>query len=298
MERVASRAAATGRSVPEKLVLESLDAVDKSVSILGPQADFVAEVLNEGSVPTLARVSVIDRSGAWAALKQRFARTLPAAHEFPTSLAPIGLVRLEAMDFKLEMRKAAVGSNACQAVLTAKPASGQPVAHEVIVDPECPLAFSDAVRARHDVPAQAATASRFRVSGTALKEVGGVSLTFGGFLYRDKRGVLVGVNALSPLRVERGVVESGAKSKFKERHLIDFGPHEEMTKLEAGEIPASRWDPILKAHRQHAAGARKVAWVMGFERLGGRLLSTGGGFAYAMETPNGLEYLFFPLLCE
>ena len=67
LQRVESRAKATGRSVPESLVRESLDAVDRSVSILGPQADFVAEVLNEGAVPTLAKVTTIDRSGAWAA---------------------------------------------------------------------------------------------------------------------------------------------------------------------------------------------------------------------------------------
>ena len=71
-----------------------------------------------------------------------------------------------------------------------------------------------------------------------------------------------------------------------------------MSAREAAAIPASRWDAVLEAHHQRAQGARKLAWVMGFERLGGRMLSPGGGFAYELETAAGIEYCFFPLLCE
>ena len=60
-----------------------------------------------------------------------------------------------------------------------------------------------------------------------------------------------------------------------------------------------RWDPIASYHRQHKAGARHIAWVMGYERLAGRMLSTSGGFAYELEAAGGgREYVFFPLLAE
>ena len=293
MQRVASRAAATGRSVPDKLVFESLEAVDQSVSILGPQADFVAEVRNEGSVPTLAKVTTIDRSGAWAALKQRFARTLPAAHEFPTSLAPIALRRVDAESITLEVVAAAKGErDACQAKLVATVGGGKPaVSHEVVLDPECPLNLSDCQRENANVPADVATSRRFRMKGTSHKEVGAVSLTFGGFAYHDKAGALVAVSALHPLRTD-------AKGS-KKQDLIAFGPKEALSEQEAAAIPKSRWDQMLSVHRQYEKGARRVAWVMAFERLAGRMVATGGGFAYELETPSaGRHFVFFPLLSE
>ena len=172
------------------------------------------------------------------------------------------------------------------------------VSHEVMLDPECPLAMSDGQRDQANVPAAAATVARFRMLGTSHKELHGVSLTFGGFAYRDKHGALVGVNALHPLKIERGmVVGAGSIDAWRKRHLIQFGPVEPLSAREAADIPESRWDAILSVHRQHQAGARRVAWVMAYERLQGRMVSTGGGFAYAMQAPQGAtEYLFFPLL--
>jgi hypothetical protein len=333
-QRVASRAAATGRSVPDELVLESLEAVDRSISILGPQADFVAEVLNEGAVPNLLKVTSIDRSGAWASLKQRFARTLPAPEEFPASLAPIGLQCLPEKVSIERVGKAHGEREASRAVLiaTAPPASGGArsasaagsTRHGLILDPSSPLSMDDAMRTQARVPRRAATFARFRLErtqGLQHRDVGGVSLTFGGFAYWDIGGELVGVNALRPLMVDRGIVSArredseqhagnntggGDKPPAMQRresswtvpHRLDFGPQEHLSSTEGGEIPPSRWDEVLSAHRQHAQGARRVAWVMAYERLGGRMLSTGGGFAYQLETARGREYVFFPLLCD
>lgn len=327
LQRVESRAKATGRSVPESLVRESLDAVDRSVSILGPQADFVAEVLNEGCVPTLAKVTTIDRSGAWAALKQRFARTLPAAHEFPTSLAPIAIVRLSPPDghdaLRLELlssaedgergaRKAILTSVATSSSASSAAPAPAAAAHDLLLDPECPLAaLSDNQRTQAAVPADAATVARFRVVGSAHREVNGVSLTFGGFAYFDKQGGLLAVNALQPLKISRGVATpvegdraapGGAAAQaldtWRHRRLIEFGPQEALSEAEATEIPISRWDAVLPAHRQYEAGARRVAWLMAYEKLRGRMIATGGGFVYELQAANGREYVLFPMLAD
>ena len=183
------------------------------------------------------------------------------------------------------------------------------------LDPEYPLVASDSVRGLADVPMEAATAARFRMKDTAHHEIGGISLTFGGFAFRDKHGALLAVSAVQPLNVgcevasrtlsidSDGAQASAVTSQSKtvrKKHRIDFGPQEPMSESEAASIPGSRWDAVLAAHKHYARGARKVAWVMGYERLCGRMLSPSGGFAYALETTEGPEYMymFFPLLSE
>ena len=318
-QRVAKRAALTGRSVPEALVLESLAAVDSSVGILGPQADFVAEVLNEGSVPRLLKVTTIDRSGAWAALKQRFARTRPAAEDFPASLAPIGLKRLAGASVEhVEERtwtwtRAASLTNEAKRGLLLAPTSGATDAaggaarHEIILDPESPIALSDSSREQANVPEGATTVAHFRLANTtSAVQVGGVSLTYGGFAYWGIYHELVGVNALNPLRVERGVVsektadlgEAAASEERRLPHMIDFGPAEKLSEEEAVDLPASRWDDVSPAHHFYTLGARRVAWVMGYERLGHRMIATAGGFCWELTTGKGSDFIFFPLLCE
>ena len=163
-----------------------------------------------------------------------------------------------------------------------------------MLDPECPLALSDSQRDQANVPKEAATVARFRLLGTAHKEIAGVSLTFGGFAYRDKHGAIISVNVLTPLKIERGVAtitgsDDTSTDAWRKRHMLQFGPVETLSEQEAADIPATRWDSILSVHRQYQAGARQVAWVMAYERLQGRMVSTGGGFAYAMQTSAGVS---------
>ena len=85
----------------------------------------------------------------------------------------------------------------------------------------------------------------------------------------------------------------------RQRQYLDFGPQQPLSAEEAAAIPASRWDAIRPDHKQHAAGGRKVAWLMAFEKLCGRMRSTGGGFVYKLEDAQGeISHVFFPLLTE
>lgn len=74
-KRVASRAANTGRGVPEEALKESLDAPDKSLGILMPLVDFVARICNDGSTPQLTAFESVDRTGTWLSIQRRFAKT-------------------------------------------------------------------------------------------------------------------------------------------------------------------------------------------------------------------------------
>ena len=47
-QRIASRAAETGRGVPEHLIKASLSSVSSSLDILTPLSDFVARISNDG----------------------------------------------------------------------------------------------------------------------------------------------------------------------------------------------------------------------------------------------------------
>ena len=93
---------------------------------------------------------------------------------------------------------------------------------------------------------------------------------------------------------------TGAYGRMQtDRNEYDEEDEEELSAEEAAAIPASRWDAIRPDHKQHAAGGRKVAWLMAFEKLCGRMRSTGGGFVYKLEDAQGeISHVFFPLLTE
>jgi hypothetical protein len=72
--RIASRAAATGRSVPEALIQASLASVASSLEILTPLCDFVARIGNDGPLPELRAYIRVDNTGNWGLLESQFAK--------------------------------------------------------------------------------------------------------------------------------------------------------------------------------------------------------------------------------
>jgi len=88
-QRIAKRAADTGRDVPEHLILASLKSVASSLDLLTPLCDFVARISNENAIPKLRAFIRVDQSGDWGMLQTQFAK--PEMGQFPDSLAPIFL---------------------------------------------------------------------------------------------------------------------------------------------------------------------------------------------------------------
>lgn len=72
-ERIAKRSRVTGRSVPESLVRDSLEAPDRSLGLLTPLVDFVARINNESDdAPVLESFEKVDNSGDWGAIQTVF----------------------------------------------------------------------------------------------------------------------------------------------------------------------------------------------------------------------------------
>ena len=321
LQRVESRAKATGRSVPESLVHGSLDAVDRSVSVLARR-------------PTSPRCSARVRAypgqgddhrpiggvgGAQAALCAH----ATTAHEFPTSLAPIAIVRLSPPDGHDALRLELLSS----ARRRTRRAQGHPhlrghlllrflrrprpaAAARLVLDPECPLAaLSDNQRTQAAVPADAATVARFRVVGSAHRRSMGSrspsealpTLTtqgaFGSRALRRSRSLEVSRRPSKAIG-RRQAAPPPRRSTHGDRTAHRVWAAGGAQRGEAAEIPISRWDAVLPAHRQYEAGARRVAWLMAYEKLRGRMIATGGGFVYELQAANGREYVLFPMLAD
>ena len=62
--RVKSREEKTGRGVPEKELVDSMLAPDKSLGKLVMKVDFIARIYNNHSVPRLAAFETVDTGGS------------------------------------------------------------------------------------------------------------------------------------------------------------------------------------------------------------------------------------------
>jgi len=92
-ERCRERALRTGRDIPESLIAESLKSPKESLALLTPKSDFCARITNNTGTPVLDSVEMVDHSGCWDMVRERFARTEPELNEFPNFLAPISIRR-------------------------------------------------------------------------------------------------------------------------------------------------------------------------------------------------------------
>eukprot|EP00301_Raphidiophrys_heterophryoidea_P014689 c23136_g1_i1.p1 GENE.c23136_g1_i1~~c23136_g1_i1.p1 ORF type:complete len:726 (-),score=154.13 c23136_g1_i1:13-2160(-) len=84
-ERINKRAKITGRTIPERLIVDSLKSTSQSVSILTTKVDFVANILNEGAQPQLLAFESIDRSASFSTIQTHLSTSLK--HDrFPDTL--------------------------------------------------------------------------------------------------------------------------------------------------------------------------------------------------------------------
>ena len=96
-QRIKSRAAKTGRDVPEELIVGSLASVSKSLDMLTPLCDFVARIGNDDDapMPPMLRAFIqVDNDGDWGRVEERFAQA-ESDIAFPRSLAPLRLVPVD-----------------------------------------------------------------------------------------------------------------------------------------------------------------------------------------------------------
>lgn len=92
VQREASRAAATGRKVPQTLLKDTFDKVEHSVNTLTPLADYIIKVENDTS-PWLKSFHSQHKS-EWSLLTNVFA---VENKKFPVYLPPFGLVEMKSI---------------------------------------------------------------------------------------------------------------------------------------------------------------------------------------------------------
>lgn len=77
--QVKERELKTGRGVPEKELVDSMQAPDKSLGMLVSKCDFIARIDNNYPQPRLVAFETVTTSGSWAPLQSRFGTIRPCS---------------------------------------------------------------------------------------------------------------------------------------------------------------------------------------------------------------------------
>lgn len=318
-ERARKRAEATGRAIPEKLLEQSLDAVEKSLTVLGPKADLVARIDNSQCVPRLALVSMNNFSGAWAILAQRFARSAPAPSDFPKSLAPLFVLRVRGASLTSPEGLAGAIFDATDHTAHDVAIAVGGVTYKAVATPVVPITLdietreqtlvpTNAVALKWLYPSETTKDAHWASSRTRMGDAERCLLEVGGFAFYNESHQLVAINAYTPQRQE---------------HLVQFGSVIPWPESRAAQIPTKRWAAVTVPHLCEN-GAAQFCWVSPNERfeaqrrspLGALLGSSAdateddepyvapiaGGFAYKMTaqlpdgSPRADRCIFFPIL--
>lgn len=310
LQRVAQRAARTGRAIPEALVKESLDAVERSVIVLAPRADYLVCIDNTEEIPRLVHSASFDRSGEWPRIQRRFARTFSSPEEFPTSLSPFFVTPLPSATLVLaeELKHVQDGVHEGQ---DATLHIGS-VRSRCTISPAAWVSLDGEGRNLARVPEGTASfvwiyPGELESSTEGLPELSEAEvslLTIGGFAHFDVEERLLSINAVS---MKRPDTSEGRPA------LVQLGVAMAVSEREALALPSSRWAKVTAAHMR-ARGARRYAFVTPQEKLVDRRLSTSSGFLYEMagEVPGeqgpsegtsvglgdggcNMSYIFFPI---
>mmetsp|Transcript_1021 Transcript_1021/g.3078 ORF Transcript_1021/g.3078 Transcript_1021/m.3078 type:complete len:354 (+) Transcript_1021:1-1062(+) len=292
-KRIADRARRTGRSIPEKLLQASLEAVERSVLTLMPRADFLVSIDNAQRVPQLRYFASLDRSGDWSALAGRFARTLPAPMEFPAALAPIYIEPVESCVLELDgpLQSVCEGQRAGQFGyllvggerhrVAASPAVGVTLYGEARKVAKVP---DEAVMVVWLHPPDGADPAVHKAPRGELSYAERTLLQYGGLAFFGLDGALVGINAAS------------AERKTEPPAILTFGPPEHIAPEEGAALPATRWARATHPHLRQG-GATRLAFLTPQEKLGGRRISPGSGLVFELAHAGGaVRYVFFPIL--
>lgn len=307
--RIEARRRATGRGIPEEAVAPSLKGAKRSVVELTPFVDFVARIDNDGQVPILRSVEVVDRSGSWAAIARRFARQHALPQDFPRALAPLSLRPLpkeatDAMTYLPQKQKVRLDlSKICDNPAVVAPAMARflkaqlPKEIELTATSACPATEDLEMRRLTAVPAQGdvdfcyvyqyqsadvddplrtkeftKSASYDATTGfPAIVEL----LKYGGFVYMHTSST--------------SVFAANCVSKRPGIGMLPFGP-----RLPVGESPhralteTGRWHAVTLGRLQ---AAKRYVFLSPAERLSGEQLGgSHGAFVYELE--DGDAWLF------
>jgi hypothetical protein len=321
-ERVQSRAQLTGRSVPEEVLKQSLDAVENSVNQLKPLVNFVA-IINNGrdeGIPELDAFEHVDRSGSWNTLKQHFDVAEPSA--FPHSLAPLIMYPVaNCKALKLKSGKSVrnyQGRNLIDAELVTEELHGGEAVHGVLAhlrSTSVSLSPSNAVNLPNEamekagIPKEAVTCVFCHPSGfldwDKIDNSINVSpddsailnlLQVGAFVYFDEAEKVCKINALGNLGLDAQARKKALGSN--DFLMVQFGPPHPLDKRHVKElIKLKRFHPITLAALL-ARDARYFAWI----KPGEVRNAPYGAFAYVFgDDPVHMEPLptdkdvYFPI---
>lgn len=273
-ERIQKRQKETGRGVPEEMLLKSIAGSKNSVFELTKLCDYVAHVTNNKD-PKLKTFSIIDRTGTWGNLKNRFGDLEPAPHEFPNALAPIIL------------KPTGIKCKSCPQDTTSTSLCGKFVTLE-INDTTCTFAAGSITPAtRIVIPDDAA--------GSYLRQCMGIpehaawisyfnpdrgSTSHGGFaLFDDKKKLL-----------QDHFLAIAGHNVDESTHSLEFSAPVE---LQPNDIPESlldekRWADIT-VQTLLDCGAHRYAWVCDDELPSVKFI---GGFLYSLDDS---KFVLFPV---
>lgn len=276
-ERVREREARTGRSVPEELLQNSLQAPSQALFELGSKCDWVARVDNEVT-PQLLSFNQIDRTGSWGAMSSRWARVEPAPYEFPNKMSSFALESVNDIDLdgshpstssycnvKLRRRVHQDEEGAVWTYfpeLKVAPLSLIGIAHSIT---------GDVARGSLGIPDQAVWFTWIYAGGPQHQ-----IFPQGGFLYFDQAKKLLSGSCIVGQCVRSShLLEFSLPISKSQEEVLDLLDEEE------------RWADVMLSDIE-LGGAKRYAWVSPGELPEAEGL---GGFLYELQ--EGL--VFFPL---
>ncbi|CAE6947781.1 unnamed protein product [Symbiodinium sp. KB8] len=265
-KRVAERAKQTGRSIPESMLVASIGAVERSVLMLTPHADFLASIDNSESTPKLQYFAAVDRSGDWQRIATRFAHILPATDAFPKKLSPFFVSQLACCP-KLQLREPLKcrtdGVNRCQKGILIMRGLNIDVklspSIRVTLDPETRRVANihkDAVAVAYLHPLSQVSEVEMAKLSYAERQV----LNLGAFANFNLEDQLVALNSVASTTQQR------------QPALLEFGSAYPVSEEEAKSLPDNRWAPLTLQHMREAGGQR-FAFLTPLEKLASRRVS-------------------------
>eukprot|EP00299_Pterocystis_sp_00344_P012978 c6304_g1_i1.p1 GENE.c6304_g1_i1~~c6304_g1_i1.p1 ORF type:complete len:622 (-),score=93.62 c6304_g1_i1:73-1938(-) len=289
-ERLKEREERTGRRVPPEVFDESMKEIANSLEVLTSKVNFVARI-NNGLVPTLEAVQVIDSSGSWSIIQDNFARVLPTASEFPQSLAPLFLTRTPLSSAHISVhshtpRRANLSdilwdSEISQVMTQLRTLKPDIASRELCLSPDHPVNLDAAAKKLALIPErarffrfvypllsvadnpylqQAVTSSLDKLHDPVLH-----LFLYGGFAYLDDENHLLSVNSVTT---------------HASQNILQFGPRRMLPVAAKVQLQRDkRWKPVTLQFIK-AAGAVEFAWILPQERFGHDVISKFGAFAY------------------
>lgn len=309
--RIKHRAEATGRDVPEKLIMASLNAMDHALNTLTPHTDFVVRINNDGQIPVLLAFETVDVTGHWETVQKQFADMPDNVIEFPHALSPLVLAaQLEEHirffrhgNFPKALRlELGLTANAGGNGLSVTEASQKmydklkatlATTIEFSTSPPCDVTLPAATRHSCGIPLDATSfvwvypfmrSKMLRSAGFSEEEIGGRFMQLfqrGGFCYFGAKGEVLKVNTvLSHIDDGEG--------------YLQFGKRTDLSNDVASAIPESRFQPAPSRYRE----AVTFSWMLPGETFAAvNVGGLHGAFIFQLEEPGGHPpFIRFPVM--